>query len=74
MLPLLWSLYPGHPNLLPAYYDDPHNVEKLILPANASWVSKPVFGREGFGVFQSSNFSTYDDFVETTESNFGFDG
>lgn len=23
MLPLLWSMYPNHPNLLPAYFDDP---------------------------------------------------
>lgn len=23
LLPLLWSMYPNHPNLLPAYYDDP---------------------------------------------------
>lgn len=23
LLPLLWSMYPNHPNLLPAFYDDP---------------------------------------------------
>ena len=23
LLPLLWSMYPGHPHLLPAYYDKP---------------------------------------------------
>lgn len=23
MLPLLWSKFPNHPNLLPAYFDDP---------------------------------------------------
>jgi len=23
LLPLLWSMYPNHPNLLAAYYDDP---------------------------------------------------
>jgi len=23
LLPLLWSMYPEHPNLLPAFYDDP---------------------------------------------------
>ena len=27
ILPMLWQLYPGHPNLLPAYYDDPINTE-----------------------------------------------
>ena len=23
LLPLLWSMYPNHPNLVPAYYDNP---------------------------------------------------
>jgi len=26
LLPLLWSMYPDHPNLLPAYFDDPKKV------------------------------------------------
>ena len=64
LLPLLWSMYPGHDNLLPAYYNDP----RLELGQNqfnaqygkTKWVSKPIFGREGMGVFFSSNFSTYD--------------
>lgn len=73
MLALLWSLYPGHPNLLPSYYDDPKNVEKVDVPSNSKWVSKPIFGREGLGVFLSNNFTTYDQFVETTENNFGRD-
>lgn len=28
LLPLLWSMYPNHPNLLPAFYDDPYSVRK----------------------------------------------
>jgi len=60
MLPLLWSLYPGHPNLLPSYFDDPKEVEKVDLPDKVSWVSKPVFGREGLGVFMSSNFTSHE--------------
>lgn len=24
ILPLLWEMYPDHPNLLPAYFIDPH--------------------------------------------------
>lgn len=76
LLPLLWSMFPGHPNLLPAYYDDP----KRELPqskfhalnvGDKQWVSKPLFGREGMGIFFSSNFTTYNKFVETTEKNFG---
>jgi len=73
MLPLLWSLFPGHPNLLPSYYDDPVKVEAVEVPTGAKWVSKPLFGREGLGVFLSDNFTSYDQFVETTENNFGVD-
>ena len=46
-----------------------------------NWVSKPIFGREGLGVFFSSNFTKkrapekyqegFDAFVYTTETNFG---
>ena len=39
VLPLLWEMYPGHKNLLPAYFDNPHDLEE--------WVSKPLQGREG---------------------------
>jgi glutathionylspermidine synthase len=24
LLPLLWSMYPNHPSLLPSYYNDPY--------------------------------------------------
>ena len=74
MLPLLWSLYPGHPNLLPSYYDDPFINDRIAnMSKEAHWVSKPLFGREGLGVFMSNNFSSYKEFVETTENNFGRD-
>lgn len=39
LLAALWHLYPDHPNLLPAYLDDPHGM--------AEWVAKPLHGREG---------------------------
>jgi glutathionylspermidine synthase len=42
VLPLLWDLFPGHPNLLPASLDP----SKLQGPV----VRKPQFGREGEGV------------------------
>lgn len=32
------------------------------------WVSKPKFGREGEGVLFSRNFSSYEAFVDKTES------
>ena len=44
-LALLWELYPNHPNLLPAYFDDAPRAE---LPRG--WVRKPFFSREGANV------------------------
>jgi glutathionylspermidine synthase len=45
LLAVLWELYPGHPNLLPAYLDGPRE-----LAAADGYVSKPLLGREGAGV------------------------
>ncbi|MGY5049149.1 glutathionylspermidine synthase family protein [Streptomyces sp. 900105755] len=45
LLAILWELYPGHPNLLPAHLDGPRE-----LAATRGYVSKPLLGREGAGV------------------------
>ncbi|MER6048697.1 glutathionylspermidine synthase family protein [Streptomyces sp. BHT-5-2] len=45
LLAVLWELFPGHPNLLPAYLDGPRD-----LPAGPGYVAKPLLGREGEGV------------------------
>jgi len=42
ILPVLWELYPGHPYLLAASFDQPS--------AGADWVRKPLLGREGGNV------------------------
>jgi glutathionylspermidine synthase len=42
ILPILWELFPDHPNLLPAFFD----AEKI----GSSYVRKPVFGREGANI------------------------
>jgi glutathionylspermidine synthase len=42
LLPVLWELFPGHPNLLPAY-DSPE-------PLGGDFVRKPRFSREGANV------------------------
>jgi glutathionylspermidine synthase len=39
LLVLLWELYPGHPNLLPAFLGTPGSL--------TSYVQKPLLGREG---------------------------
>jgi glutathionylspermidine synthase len=46
LLPLLWEMFPGHPNLLPAYFDDDPEAAKL----GSSFVRKPLFSREGANV------------------------
>lgn len=42
LLPILWELFPGHPNLLPAY--------ELAPPRAGSYVRKPKLGREGSNI------------------------
>ncbi|KAA0024275.1 glutathionylspermidine synthase family protein [Antrihabitans cavernicola] len=39
ILAVLWEMYPGHPNLLPAYLDQPNELTEYIR--------KPKLGREG---------------------------
>ena len=42
LLAVLWEMYPGHPNLLPAYLDDPGMLTE--------YVRKPRLGREGANI------------------------
>ncbi|HET8643536.1 MAG TPA: glutathionylspermidine synthase family protein [Pseudonocardiaceae bacterium] len=42
LLAVLWQMYPGHPNLLPAYLDDPGMLTE--------YVRKPRLGREGANI------------------------
>jgi glutathionylspermidine synthase len=46
ILPLLWEMFPGHPNLLAAYFDDDPDAARL----GASFVRKPLYSREGANV------------------------
>lgn len=39
LLALLWEMFPGHPNLLPAYMNTPRDL--------SSYIRKPLLGREG---------------------------
>uniref|UniRef100_A0A486XVR7 Similarity with glutathionylspermidine synthase, group 1 n=1 Tax=Rheinheimera sp. BAL341 TaxID=1708203 RepID=A0A486XVR7_9GAMM len=43
ILPLLWQKYQGHPNLLPAFFDDGSALQN-------GWVRKPIFSREGANI------------------------
>jgi glutathionylspermidine synthase len=46
ILPVLWQLYPGHPNLLEAHFDVPGEM--------SAWVRKPLLGREGANITMHS--------------------
>ncbi len=51
ILPILWELYPNHPYLLPAYFDE--------ASAGHSYVKKPKLSREGANVtiFENGNIT-----------------
>ena len=46
ILPLLWEMFPKHPNLLPAYFEDDPKAATL----GSSFVRKPLYSREGANV------------------------
>ena len=46
LLPLLWELAPGHPNLLPSFFTDA--VDADVLGDN--YVKKPIYSREGANI------------------------
>jgi glutathionylspermidine synthase len=46
LLPLLWEMFEGHPNLLPAYFDGDPAASAL----GGDYVRKPLFSREGANV------------------------
>lgn len=45
ILPILWEMYPGHPNLLEAYFDE--EGEPKIA---GGFVRKPIYSREGANI------------------------
>lgn len=44
LLPMLWKMFPNHPNLLPAYFAEDN------MPAMDKYVVKPLFSREGANI------------------------
>lgn len=45
ILPLLWQCHPGHPNLLPSFFEEEHRTALA-----SGWVRKPLYSREGANV------------------------
>ena len=55
LLPVLWRMFEGHPNLLPAFFEDELEaggaaVERARDTLSRGHVRKPIFSREGAGV------------------------
>ena len=46
LMPLLWEMAPGHPNLLPAFFQNDADMEAL----GPDYVRKPLFSREGANI------------------------
>jgi glutathionylspermidine synthase len=46
LLALLWEMFPNHPNLLPAFFEDDPDAARL----GTSFVRKPLYSREGANV------------------------
>lgn len=55
ILPVLWQLYPGHPNLMPAFFEKDPSLGN-------NYVIKPQYGRESTGIhlFKNGMESTSD--------------
>lgn len=60
LLPILWELFPGHPNLLESYFDTPRDM--------SAWVRKPKMSREG------ANITIHDGTDITTPGEYGEEG
>lgn len=65
ILPLLWQKYPGHPNLLPAWF-----CEIGTRPLSADYVIKPLLSREGSNIQVFQNEQR----VFATEGDYGKEG
>jgi len=61
LLPVLWEMFPGHPNLMPAFANGPGSLTR--------YVKKPILGREG------ANVTIVDDgHVVSTDGTYGEEG
>jgi glutathionylspermidine synthase len=61
LLPVLWKLFPGHPNLLESYLDTPRDMK--------AYVRKPIYSREGANVTVVDSIT-----VANTEGLYGSEG
>ncbi len=50
ILPVLWQMFEGHPNLLPAFFEDEAALGRAPDLLAQGYVTKPIFSREGQSV------------------------
>ncbi|KEQ17943.1 glutathionylspermidine synthase family protein [Endozoicomonas numazuensis] len=67
ILPLLWKEFPGHPNLLPSYFEE----GKIGDDLGSHFVKKPVFSREGSNISVIEN-GQQTDFVDGPYDDSGY--
>ena len=62
ILPILWELFPNHPNLLPTFFDEPKDMN--------DYVQKPLYSREG------ANITIFKDKIEfvSADGEYGEEG
>lgn len=65
ILPLLWQMFPQHPNLLPAFFDDDPKAS-----FSGRYIKKPIFAREGANVSLMENGHA----LETSNGPYGEEG
>ncbi|MEH6469954.1 MAG: glutathionylspermidine synthase family protein [Halopseudomonas sp.] len=65
LLPMLWKLFPGHPNLLPAFFED-----ELKKAGTMQLVKKPIFSREGANISILKNGAA----IEQSDGPYGEEG
>ena len=66
ILPLLWAMFPRHPNLLPAYFENDPKAAEL----GNSYARKPLYSREGANVALVADGKT----VDQDEGPYGAEG
>jgi glutathionylspermidine synthase len=66
ILPLLWEMAPGHPNLLPSYFENDPQRHSL----HGNYVRKPLYSREGENVDLVQNGKAF----ERTGGSYGQEG
>ena len=70
LLPLLWEMYPNHPNLLPAFFAEDISRGKVSLDSTQRWVHKPIYSREGANI----KITEGDNTLLETEGPYGEEG